>query len=203
MGSVGQLASESAPSRAREWARVSSGLMSESRLMIACPVSGTYWSASSAPSCTDASHNHPAFDLCIHRSTVVLPDGTPVVPVSFEPDSPYERDAPADFGVYLDERWQPPWPHRHVTWPDFGTPYDRAELDASLAALLARARAGQRVEIGCLGGHGRTGTALACLAVMTGVAADDAVAWVRRVCCARAIETPDQEAFVVARSVTS
>jgi hypothetical protein len=36
----------------------------------------------------------------------------------------------------------------------------------ALELLLDRARAGQRVEIGCYGGHGRTGTALACLAIL-------------------------------------
>jgi protein-tyrosine phosphatase len=59
-----------------------------------------------------------------------------------------------------------------------------------------RARAGQRVEIGCLGGHGRTGTALACLAVLSGEPANQAVAWVRTNYCSNAIETPEQAAFV-------
>jgi protein-tyrosine phosphatase len=52
------------------------------------------------------------------------------------------------------------------------------------------------VEIGCLGGHGRTGTALACLAIRTGHPAGDAVDWVRTVYCSSAVETPEQEAFV-------
>ena len=65
-----------------------------------------------------------------------------------------------------------------------------------MLALLARARAGDAVEIGCLGGHGRTGTALACLAVLTGTAPDEAVAWVRRRYCDHAVETDAQRAFV-------
>jgi protein-tyrosine phosphatase len=59
-----------------------------------------------------------------------------------------------------------------------------------------RARAGQRVEIGCLGGHGRTGSALASLAVLSGVPAQEAVAWVRNNYCSKAIETPEQASFV-------
>ena len=39
--------------------------------------------------------------------------------------------------------------------------------------------AGERVEVTCGGGTGRTGTVLACMAVLAGVAADDAVGWVR------------------------
>jgi len=34
----------------------------------------------------------------------------------------------------------------------------------ALKTALERARPGQDIEVGCLGGHGRTGTALACLA---------------------------------------
>ena len=61
---------------------------------------------------------------------------------------------------------------------------------------LDRARAGEVVEVGCLGGHGRTGTALACLAVLAGHPADDAVAWVRRTYCDRAVETDEQADYV-------
>jgi protein-tyrosine phosphatase len=63
--------------------------------------------------------------------------------------------------------------------------------------LLARARAGQHVEVGCLGGHGRTGTTHAYLAVLTGVAPGDGVAWVRENYCAKAVETSGQEASVL------
>ena len=59
-----------------------------------------------------------------------------------------------------------------------------------------------RVELGCLGGHGRTGTALACLAVLSGVPAPDATAWVRSAYCNEAVETPEQEAFVRAVAPT-
>jgi hypothetical protein len=59
--------------------------------------------------------------------------------------------------------------------------------------LLERARLGERVEVGCLGGHGRTGTALACLAILTGHPPGEAVAWVRANYCADAVETAEQE----------
>lgn len=136
----------------------------------------------------------PAPDLHVHRTTVELPDGTPVTAVSFIGD-PYSRDAAPAFGLYLDARWDPPWPHEHVAWPDFGVP-DRDEVSESLRRLLARARTGDLVEIGCLGGHGRTGTALACLAVLAGVPPDGAVDWVRANYCTDAVETAGQRAFV-------
>jgi protein-tyrosine phosphatase len=52
------------------------------------------------------------------------------------------------------------------------------------------------VEIACRGGRGRTGTALACLAVIDGVPATRAVAFVRRHYDQRAVETPWQKRYV-------
>ena len=93
------------------------------------------------------------------------------------------------------------WPHDHLDWPDFGVPADKQALRDALRAVLARARRGESVEVGCLGGHGRTGTALACLAVLTGTPSADAVAWVRANYCAKAVETVEQEALVSAFEV--
>lgn len=53
-----------------------------------------------------------------------------------------------------------------------------------------------RVEIACAGGRGRTGTALACLAIIDGVPAEDAVAFVRERYHRRAVETPWQRRYV-------
>jgi hypothetical protein len=54
----------------------------------------------------------------------------------------------------------------------------------------------ERAEIACGGGCGRTGTALACLAVIDGVPAERAVAFVRRHYAPRAVETPWQKRYV-------
>ncbi|MVA77072.1 protein phosphatase [Auraticoccus sp. F435] len=96
----------------------------------------------------------------------------------------------------MDPRWRPGWPHDHHAWPDLGVPDDASAALAALAALLARARDGEQVEIGCLGGHGRTGTALAALAVLTGEDPRSAVAWVRARYCPMAVETAEQEEWV-------
>jgi protein-tyrosine phosphatase len=53
-----------------------------------------------------------------------------------------------------------------------------------------------REEIACGGGRGRTGTALACLAVVDGVPANRAVAFVREHYDPRAVETPWQGRYV-------
>jgi hypothetical protein len=134
-----------------------------------------------------------------HRDAVTFADGSTVVGVRFLVDDPYKRDQPPTFGLYLDSRWAPPWEHAHLPWVDFGVP-DASELRVALEDVLDRARRGEHVEIGCLGGHGRTGTALACLAVLTGTPPEDAVAWVRAAYCAKAVETDEQRAFVAAFS---
>jgi protein-tyrosine phosphatase len=101
------------------------------------------------------------------------------------------------FGVYLLGAPPPPfgWENRWVRWPDFRLPADPAHLAAVLREALEQAAAG-RVELACGGGRGRTGTALACLAVLDGVPADRAVAWVRAHFDPRAVETPWQRRFV-------
>jgi hypothetical protein len=149
------------------------------------------------PLCEEPSHEHRVRELHRHRhwTVIALPDGTELVPVSFHPSDPYRRDEPPDYGLYLDPRWKPPWPHDHFDWPDFGVPGEPDRARDVLVSVLERARAGKRVELGCVGGHGRTGTALSCLAVLVGFPPSEAVAWVRANYCSRAVETPEQEAF--------
>lgn len=130
-----------------------------------------------------------------HCDEVTFADGTTVVGARFLVDNPYQRDQAPTFGLYLDPRWAPPWDHAHLPWVDFGVP-DADELRVALEDVLDRSRRGERVEVGCLGGHGRTGTALACLAVLTGTPPDEAVAWVRAAYCEKAVETDEQHAFV-------
>ena len=113
------------------------------------------------------------------------------------------RDAPppdgADFLVALGRGPLPPWEHRVVRWPDFGLPLSTADAVDALTEALRRARTGERVEIACRGGRGRTGTALAALAVLDGLSPREAVAWVRVGYHPRAVETPWQVWWVRAR----
>lgn len=101
------------------------------------------------------------------------------------------------YGLYLLARRPPPpaWEARWVRWPDFRLPADRADFRVALRELWERAE-GERVEVACGGGHGRTGTALAALAVLDGVPAARAVAYVRAGYARRAVETPWQRRFV-------
>lgn len=81
--------------------------------------------------------------------------------------------------------------------PDYGVP-DEAALRAVLAQMLAAMRAAPdgAYHIGCKAGIGRTGTVMACLAIMADAVEGDPVAWLRAAYNAEAIETPAQEDFV-------
>ena len=99
---------------------------------------------------------------------------------------------PADFALLLADGPAPAWAHRRVRWPDFWIPLSRADALDALREAHGRALGGQRVEITCRGGVGRTGTALAALAVLDGFPPAEAVRWVRRAYHPRAVETPWQ-----------
>lgn len=101
------------------------------------------------------------------------------------------------YAVHLLGRRPPevPWEAEWLRWPDFRLPSDRDRARAALSGVWARA-ATERVEVACGGGRGRTGTALACLAVLDGVPADEAVAYVRRHYDRHAVETPWQRRYV-------
>jgi protein-tyrosine phosphatase len=103
-----------------------------------------------------------------------------------------------EWGLYL--RGRPPggapWPSRWLRWPDFWLPLSAEEARSAFEEAHRRAAAGQRVEVACGGGIGRTGTALACIAQLSGVSGDRAIAWVRANYHPRAVETPWQQRYV-------
>jgi protein-tyrosine phosphatase len=82
-----------------------------------------------------------------------------------------------------------------VRWPDFWLPTDRHLARTALQEGWERTEY-ERVEVACSGGLGRTGTALACLAVLDGLAGGEAVAYVRQHYSRQAVETPWQRRFV-------
>ena len=101
-----------------------------------------------------------------------------------------------EFGIYLLGKQPQPfrWDTRWVRWPDFRLPADPSDAQDALNEAWCRA-ASERVEVACGGGSGRTGTALACIAVIDGVPAREAVAYVRKHYAPRAVETPWQRRY--------
>jgi hypothetical protein len=128
------------------------------------------------------------------RATVVLPGGTVVrgrgaqnrVPSGDEPD----------FGLYLGVDYHPGWEHDRLEWPDFGLPRDPLAAARAIEALYRRARAGERVETACRAGKGRTGTVIACLAILDGIRPAHAVSWTRSHYHHRAVQTLWQRRWV-------
>ncbi len=107
-----------------------------------------------------------------------------------------------DFGLYLGSarlrrRYDSglTWEHEWIRWPDFLLPLDWAAARRSILAAHERAKT-EDVEIACYGGAGRTGTVLSCLATLSGLSADEAVAWVREHHHKRAVETAWQRRWV-------
>lgn len=101
------------------------------------------------------------------------------------------------FALYLLGK-EPPtveWEARWLRWPDFGLPADPVAARAAFEEALTRAES-ERVEVACAGGQGRTGTALACLAILDGVPSKEAVDYIRTNYSPRAVETPWQRRFV-------
>ncbi|TDQ64834.1 protein-tyrosine phosphatase [Actinomycetospora succinea] len=128
------------------------------------------------------------------RGTVVLPGGTVVRGRGVQNPLPGGR-AP-EFGLYLGVDYEPAWPHRRLDWPDFGLPIDPLDAARGIEQLHRDARAGRRVEAACRAGKGRTGTVIACLAILDGLPPDHAVNWTRRHFHHRAVQTPWQRRWV-------
>jgi protein-tyrosine phosphatase len=81
-----------------------------------------------------------------------------------------------------------------VDWPDRRIPLLQPGFWRKLWELLTP---GWQVAFCCVGGHGRTGTALACMLVADGWTAQQAIDHVRLWHCAKAVETRGQEAYVL------
>jgi len=149
---------------------------------------------------------------CRHwREPVDLQDGVTVFASSW-----FDRPANAavdlewaDVGFYLDGSWaqstmlcspgfRPKFARYRPSkllvypWPDLGVPREPARFKRALTWLLHQAAEGKRVEIGCVGGHGRTGSTLAALLIMQGMSPTAAVRKVRREYCDEAVETRSQ-----------
>jgi hypothetical protein len=102
-----------------------------------------------------------------------------------------------EFGLYLLGKRPPQveWDSRWVPWPDLRLPADQPDALDAFREAWRRAET-ERVEIACWRGIGRTGTALACIAILDGVPPEQAVSFVRKQYRRRTVETPWQRRYV-------
>ena len=107
-----------------------------------------------------------------------------------------EDDPSRAWGLYLDPYWRPTWPSRVVDWENMGLPVDFDDAVGAIHEAKSIIDGGGLVEVGCQGGIGRTGTVIACWAILDGIDPAKAVDWVRSEYLVRAVETPVQEWWV-------
>jgi len=81
-------------------------------------------------------------------------------------------------------------------WPDLEPPPEDFEQFLQ-SEVIPALEAGKKVLVFCAGGHGRTGTFLACLLALLEPEIEDPVAEIRRRYCLKAVETPEQAAAVM------
>ena len=122
------------------------------------------------------------------------------------------QSQPPDISLYFDSSWlnkiggtigtrKVPWaikPQRewyYVPWPDMQA-LDIEALMPMLTWTVQQLLDGKRIEAGCFGGHGRTGTFVACMMVACGWKGKDAIKEVRNNYCKSAIESASQEKLI-------
>lgn len=136
--------------------------------------------------------------FCTHAlDPYTLTDGT-VIYLSGSADKKARTWEP-DLAVYLAGSWVPQCVAFHIGWIDYGLPtLPDAEFLKVARIALQSARDGETVEVGCFGGHGRTGTMVAVLDCLSMGRADSqlAIENVRDRHCYKAIENEKQEWFV-------
>lgn len=143
-----------------------------------------YWRSKTETWSKCRHYNHP----------LEFPDGTMVYPSSHTYRD--EGDEAPDFGLYLDHCWEPVGLAGFIAWPDYDSPRFPIAAAHSIVDAYQKAQEGLWVEVGCIGGHGRTGTVLACMAVLAGVKPSNAVKWVKKNYCSHAVESTIQEWYV-------
>lgn len=158
-------------------------------------VAPLFWSAPALPVLLIGCKSHPmnTWDPGA-KGVVSFPSGRCIRGRALRQPLPPGPDP--DFAVYLLGKPPAPtkWEQRWVHWPDFWLPVNEKDTLDALREAWVRAE-WNRVEIACQGGHGRTGTALACIAVMDGVPPRQAVSFVRDH-YGPAVETPWQHWYV-------
>jgi len=98
-------------------------------------------------------------------------------------------------------RQSDPWDKQAVTEIYYGindmhAPSNVARFKKLVTWICTQLQAGKKVHVGCIGGHGRTGTVLSAI-IAEALKEKDAIQWVRKHYCKKAVESKDQVAFLM------
>ena len=135
--------------------------------------------------------------FCTHAlQPYELSDGTVIFASSVRDER--ERETEPDLAFYLDPMWIPACRAYHIGWRDYGLPYVPMSILSEMVGEGYQIAQFGMVEVGCIGGHGRTGTMLALFDIWSDPqqSANAVIQNVRKYYCSRAIETREQEWFV-------
>lgn len=147
-----------------------------------------------------ASHDHVFGERCYHTHHALKLPGTELVIYGGSCSTPAVHDADVyigfDHGMKFTARH---WPWRKgdellFAISDMQAPKNPKDFKALVGWTKAQLEAGKKVHCGCIGGHGRTGTFFAALVAEFGE--KDAIAYVRKHYCDKAVESHAQTAFL-------
>lgn len=135
-------------------------------------------------------HTHPA--LALPGTTHVVYGGSCFDPVVKDADVYVGLDG----GMKTTRKAWPWTPGHEVLFPipDMGVPADAAAFKSLISWLSMELNSGHKVHVGCIGGHGRTGMVLAALVSLRGE--KDAITYVRKNYCPKAVESKAQVRFL-------
>lgn len=162
--------------------------------------------------CHDDEYNQWFGQTCTHwRDPIQV--GKYTLTVSASTDTPKDKDTTAvpDFGVYMSQGWMnglsdiwaigvkidtPHYPALYTDWTDYGD-HDQHTYEKLVKVVVECLEMGLNTDIGCAGGHGRSGTLLAgVIAKVEGLSAMDAIEAARERHCKNAVETVSQHNMV-------
>ena len=154
---------------------------------------------------TKATYVAPVRSCAHNRTPFSFNEHTIYLSGSSDRQTPVQGPDPT-VAIYLDVTWlrgkvlsnggmKKPEGEPHIVylnWPDYGV-VEVQRLMCIARWALEQLEAGHTLEVGCVGGHGRTGTFVAGMMVVTGFHPDDAIKEVRTNYCPNAVESKPQE----------
>jgi hypothetical protein len=142
-----------------------------------------------------------SYKRCYHTHPALMLPGTDKRIYGGSCEDPSVKDANIYIGFTNSMRWT----ERHWPWkkgaelsfyiPDMGIPSKPEEFHKLVKWTKTQVDAGHKVHCGCMGGHGRTGMFLAALVSLYGE--KDAIAYVRKNYCHKAVESTKQVNFLM------